>query len=176
MLFLAFLLVIPMVKAEPMIIPIINKNQFQACFFGWCQTVAPSWLFTDLTITNTTYYVYNNTVNNITNNYTMNETEPMFNGNFSLFNPFYNQTTPSVSWVQAQNYYPYSNPFNFINSTYNSSYVTNPLTANLNMSFYNTTRYLSSASVPTCTKDYNGATLLWCDCFNTTHKWVANSC
>jgi hypothetical protein len=35
------------------------------------------------------------------------EVEPMFNGNYTLFNPFYNMTTPAVTWVIAQNYsYP----------------------------------------------------------------------
>jgi hypothetical protein len=47
---------------------------------------------------------------------------------------------------------------------------------NWNMSFYNQSYYLSSASVPTCTKYYNVSTLIWCDCFNTTHKWMANKC
>lgn len=32
------------------------------------------------------------------------ETDPRFQANFSLFNPFYNMTTPAISWVQAQNY------------------------------------------------------------------------
>lgn len=47
---------------------------------------------------------------------------------------------------------------------------------NWNMSFYNQSYYLSSASTPTCSKYYNVSTLLWCDCFNTTHKWVSNTC
>lgn len=64
-------------------------------------------------------------------------------------------------------------------SIYNSTYdakINNPLTANLNTSSYNITVYLSSASVPTCSKYYNVSTLLWCDCFNSTHKWMANTC
>ncbi|MFH1228922.1 MAG: hypothetical protein V1678_00670 [Candidatus Aenigmatarchaeota archaeon] len=47
---------------------------------------------------------------------------------------------------------------------------------NWNMSVYNQSYYLSSASTPTCSKYYNGASLVWCDCFNSTHKWMANTC
>lgn len=47
---------------------------------------------------------------------------------------------------------------------------------NLNMSTYNTTRYLPSSSSTICNKDYNGTTLLWCNCFNTTNTWMANIC
>lgn len=218
MLPIVFLLAIPMVNAEPMAIPIINKDKFKSCWFGWCQSVAPPFLFTDFNYTliynitnNITTYESNitNITYNITNNYTQNETEPMFNGNFSLFNPFYNQTTPSIDYFNSNpfewinntynaSYYLASNPFNFINSTYNASYylfsnpynfinstfnstydakLGNPLTANLNTSFYNITVYLSSASVPTCTKDYNSTgSLIWCDCYNNTHKWMANTC
>jgi hypothetical protein len=47
----------------------------------------------------------------------------------------------------------------------------------LNMSSYNITFNLASASVPTCMKDYNSTgSLIWCDCYNNTHKWVSNIC
>jgi len=49
--------------------------------------------------------------------------------------------------------------------------------SNWNMSIYNQSYYLSAEAVPTCSKYYNSTgTLKWCDCYNSTHKWVANSC
>lgn len=91
-------------------------------------------------VTNITQGVTNNITYKITNNYTVNETEPSFNANISLFNPFYNQTLPAITWVQNQNYRTnfyeqdpnyFSNPFNFINSSYNASY----LTSSFNMTY-----------------------------------------
>jgi hypothetical protein len=51
------------------------------------------------------------------------------------------------------------------------------ITQNLNMSNYNTTYYQVAEASPVCSKYYNSTGILkWCDCYNSTHKWMANSC
>lgn len=201
-----FLLIVPTIAyASPQVLPIINQNEFQACFFGWCQTVAPAWLHTDFVTSTNIYNITNSTVYNITNitNYIganmssitcggtdkvsaidnatgevtcstdigiTSESEPMWNGNYSLVAFSANQGDWNVNSSVYCSYIDNSterNLFTVSNMT---------VTANLNVSFYNTTYYLSSASVPTCSKYYNVSTLLWCDCYNNTHKWVSNIC
>ena len=128
--------------------------------------------------------------------YITNETEPMFNGNWSYLNSKPNNTFNSTYNALLTP----SNSSNISNYCYNTFGITwNNLTtfnlnnawtgslglgnisggsvaSNWNMSFYNQSFYLISNSVPNCFKFYNSSALLYCDCYNSTHKWLANSC
>lgn len=49
--------------------------------------------------------------------------------------------------------------------------------SNFNVTSKNITFQLSAEAVPICQKDYNSTgSLKWCDCYNSTHKWMANTC
>lgn len=258
-----FLLVFAVsVHASPVVLPIINQNEFQSCIWGWCQTVAPAFLFTDINLTFANYSyisVYSNETNYsleanhslycdsaINSSYANSSTwcgdAQTLQGNDSSYfypysNPFnftndttwqYNQTTPAMDycddtfitlanegnlntnsstyWVglnafptlyeanisdlqsyiltsdeadlntNSSVYWNGINAFSSLNNQVLSSLSNITINQNLNTSIYNITKYLPTSSSTVCEKDYNGTTLLWCDCFNTTHKWMANTC
>ena len=126
MFLLVFLLAIPMVKSEPIVLPILNQKEFKACFFDWCQTIAPDWLETDVNFTYANYSyisVYSNYTNISNNTLYCNGRICNYNDSYYLAsNPFnfYNATTMPTDDDSA--YYLFSNPYNFINNSFNTSY------------------------------------------------------
>jgi len=147
---LIFSISIAQTYAEDFIFPLANKDDF-SCWFNLCSF--PEFIVTSAVIKNAnnslrlngypSSYFLNQTFN--TSAYITNETEPSFNGNWSNISSWlYNQTTPTIAWVQAQNYltgysesdpYYFSNPNNYFNST------TLPFYNNLSISDINTSSY-----------------------------------
>jgi hypothetical protein len=97
---------------------------------------------------------------NVMNNFTQNESEPNFNGNWSYLTNKPNNTFNSTYDNYPSLWYPLINPYNFINITFNSSYdswiywsynksnpygfynITNfPFYNNVSLSDVNTTNY-----------------------------------
>jgi hypothetical protein len=162
------------------------------------------------------YNFLNSSYNSTYNTWAYNQTTPAisyFNSNpFNWINTSFNSTYDAlISYNTSFNetrtnslYAPINEPLWSANytafntswsSTYNSSYLTaetdwnnnysnvafknavNTFTSNQNFSNINFSFYLASESIPTCSKYYNSTGVLkWCDCFNATHKWMANTC
>jgi hypothetical protein len=107
-------------------------------------------------VNSTNYYQLKINHSNIQNmpSYLLTETDPRFSANFSLFNPFYNQTTPAISWVQTQNYltsYTETDPkwspnYTAFNNSWSSTF--NATYQNWNKTYADTLYKTSSASIP----------------------------
>jgi hypothetical protein len=101
--------------------------------------------------------------------------EPLWSANYSAFNISWSSTYNS-SYLTAETDWNgnYSKVWNITGGIPSTNLTIN---SNLNMSIYNQSYYLSAEAIPACSKYYNSTGVLkWCDCFNATHKWMANTC